>query len=113
MCHHAISCIGALEPRIALSSQNATSVHVSLTQPPLSFTPVNYTLELERHQTHCTEFEDRTAPRTVQPEDMLVEVTGLEEASTYTVTVHATFREFDMSITTTATLLYNTSSACE
>ena len=106
-----------MEPVIALSSLNATSVHVSLTQPPLSFSPVSYTLELERvsdcNQTHCTGFEANTAPISIPAGYMSVEVTGLEEASTYTVTVNAIFNEFDTSITTTTSLLYNTSSARE
>ena len=104
---------GALEPRIVLSPLTATSVRVSLTQPPLSFTPVSYTLELERDRTHCTGFDTNTAPISFPAGDMSVEVTGLEGASTYTVTVHATFSDFSIFTATTTSLLYNTPSARE
>ena len=103
----------ALGLNVALSPMTATSVRVSLTQPPLSFTPVSYTLELERDRTHCAGLEDSLASIPILPGDMSVEVTGLEEASTYTVTVNATFNEFDTTITTTTSLLYNTPSAHE
>ena len=106
-------CTGVLRTKYSTVPLTATSVRVSWTQPPLGFTPVSYTLELELDQTHCTGFEDSIAPIPIQPWDMPVEVTGREKASTYTVTVHATFSQFGVSSTTTASLLYNTPSACE
>ena len=41
-------CVGNLQPTIITPSLMATSVTVSWTQPPFSFTPVGYTVTLAR-----------------------------------------------------------------
>ena len=91
--------LGAFAPSISTSSLTATSVTVSWTQPPFSFTPVGYVVTLTRvmgsGQALCTTVEDSRTP--VSTSATSLDFTDLEEFSTYAVTVTATIVEFGLS----------------
>ncbi len=105
--------LGLFPPSITISSLTATSVTVSWTQPPFSFTPVSYTVTLRRHtgsdQVLCTGVEDSRAPITTAATSWTFSL--LEEFSTYCVEVIARFMEFSLSVTVPATITFTTLSA--
>ena len=80
------------------SSVTTTSVTVSWTQPPFSFTPVGYTVTLTRvtgsGQVLCDEIVDSRSPVNTTATSM--EFTGLQEFSVYIITVTATYSEFNL-----------------
>ncbi len=100
--------IGALQPNVATSSLTATSVTVSWTPPPFSFTPVDYTVTLTRVTGRglCTLYEDSRPPVIATVTSM--EFTGLQEFSIYRVTVTARFSEFGLSPTAPSTIEFTT-----
>ena len=101
---------GALAPTLTISSLTATSVTVSWTQPPFSFTPVNYTVTLKRvtgsGQALCANVEDSRSP--ISTSDTAQDFSNLEEFSTYRATVTARFMEFGLSLTTPASMEFIT-----
>ncbi len=107
---YAILFVGALPPNVTLSSLKATSVTVSWTQPPLSFTPVNYTVTLTRvpesGQQPCTEvaYDSETSLTNMTT----INFTGLHEFSDYSVTVTAWFNEFDLSLSSNSSMEFTT-----
>ena len=108
--------VGALPPTIAISSVTATSVTVSLTQSPFSFTPVIYIVTLTRvtgsGQALCTSTEHSkvvTVPPTNDTTSAIL--TDLQEFSSYTIEVDARFSEFRLNPTATSTATFTTTSA--
>lgn len=87
--HHQFPFSGALTP---ISSLTATAV----TQPELSLPAIEYTVSLRRaaqgRQGLCTSFEDSRSA--VPTNGQSLEFTDLEEFSTYSVTVMASFDVF-------------------
>ena len=90
--------LGSLKPNITLLSLTTTSVNVSWTQPPLSFTPVDYTVTLAQgtgsDAVLCNAVENR-GPIVTAAQSMVF--TSLEDFSAYRVTVTARFMEFGSS----------------
>ncbi len=109
--------IGALAPNVATSSLTATSVTVSWTQPPFSFTPVDYTVTLTRvtgsRQVLCSTVEDSRPPVTITPPVTSMELTRLHRFSGYQVRVTARFSNvFSLSPTSSSSMEFATLSAC-
>ena len=106
-----------MPPNIITSSLNATSVTISLTQPPFSFTPVNYTVTLTRvtgsDQALCTSTQhSRTIAALPATNNFTsVMVLDLYEFSTYTITVMARFSEFLVNLTAANSANFTTISA--
>ncbi len=103
-----------LPPNVATPSLTATSVTVSWTQPPLSLTPVDYTVELMRVTGSglCTSVEDSRPQVTIMPTVTSMEFTSLQEFSTYRVTVTARFSGFGLSLTAPSSMQFTTLSGC-
>ena len=105
--------LGVLAPTLTVSSLTATSVTVSWTQPPFSFTPVNYIVTLTGvmggGQELCPTFEDDRSPiqKTATSHDFI----SLEEFSTYRITITARFMDFGLSLTTPSSMEFMTLSA--
>ena len=102
-----------MPPNIAISSLTATSVTVSLTQPPFSFTPVNYTVTLTRvtgsDQALCTSTQhSRTIVAPPTNNLTLVMLIDLQEFSTYTITVDARFSVFHLNPTSSSSTAFTT-----
>ena len=99
---------------ITISSLTATSVTVSLTQPPFSFTPVNYTVTLTRvtgsDQVLCTSTQHSRTIAVPSPTNNLTSVMlpDLQEFSAYTITVMARFSEFHVNCTATNSATFTT-----
>ncbi len=85
-----------MPPNVATPSLTATSVTVSWTQPPFSFTPVDYTVTLTRVTGSglCSTVEDNRPPVTITLPVTSMAFTDLQEFSVYTVTVTTRFSEF-------------------
>ena len=104
--------LGTLSPNITTSSLTATSVTVSWSQRPFSFTPVGYEVVLSRvtgfGQVLCfgvPDYRDSIGTsRTSQ------DFNNLEEFSTYRVIVTATFNVYDAPSRLSAGVDFNTSS---
>ena len=108
--------VGFLPPVITTSSVTATTVTVSLAQPPFSFTPVNYTVTLTRvtgsGQALCNSTQ-HSRTMAVPPTNNFTSVmfTDLQEFSTYTIAADARFREFRLNPTRASTATFATISA--
>ena len=98
---------------ITTSSHTATSVTISLSLPVFSLSVVEYTVSLTRvtgnGQELCTGFMDSRPAVTTT--DTSISFTGLEEFSTYTVTVTTTFNVFDSTMDVASDMMFTTSSA--
>ena len=113
MAIHAYIGIGAAS--IIASSPTATSVTISWSPQPAQFRlpVVEYTVSLTRvtgsGQALCDEdMDSRSAVTTI---DTSMSFTGLEEFSTYTVTVNTTFNVFGNNMTEVAEIMFTTPSA--
>ena len=91
---------GTLPPTTTTMLVTATSVTVLWTQPPFSFTPVEYTVSLKRvtghNQSLCTNVNDSRPVVTTMPNVTAKEFVNLHEYSIYEVTVTANFHEFGL-----------------
>ena len=85
----------ALAPVISVPTPTATSVSITWTQPELSLPVLNYTVSLTQvtgsGQVLCPSVMDSRSPITVMNTVTSMEFTGLQEFSSYTVTVNARF----------------------
>ena len=100
---------------MSLLPPTGTSVNISWTQPPFSFTPVNYTVNLtriiENDKGFCPRVEDnRISILMATITSMLF--SDLHDFSTYRVTVTARFSEFGLSTAKNATMEFNSSIIC-
>ena len=92
-----LSCIyiGNLAPVISIPSPTATSVTITWTQPEFSLPVVGYTITVTRvtgsGQVLCTSFVEEEQSTTTSPSVTTTTFTGLQEFSTYTIIVIATF----------------------
>lgn len=106
-----------MPPDIAVSSLTATSVNISWTQPEFSLPVSVYTVSLARVTGHgqlvCTSVEDNRPIESTM--DTSMTFSGLEEFSTYMVTIGATFNpflnEFSFNRSTSSSLEFTTHSA--
>ena len=108
--------IGIGEANVTTSSMTATSVTISWSPQPAQFRlpVVEYTVSLTRvtgrGQVLCTEVMDNRSAVTTT--DTSMSFTGLEEFSTYTVTVTTTFNVFGSTIDVASNMtMFTTSSA--
>ena len=100
---------------ITTSSLTATSVTISWSPQPAQFRlpVVEYTVSLTRvtgrGQAFCPQVMDSRSAVTTT--DTSMSFTGLEEFSTYTITVTTTFNVFGSNMTEVAEMMFTTSSA--
>ena len=101
---------------ITTSSPNATSITISWSPQPAQFRlpVVEYTVSLTRvtgsSQTLCPGVMDSRRPA-VTTTGTSMSFTGLEEFSTYTVTVPTTFNVFGSNMDVASAMMFTTSSA--
>ena len=85
--------IDLLQPAVALSTFDATSVTITWTQPEFSLPVAQYTVQISRSsdQMFCPSFLEDDQSTTTSPSDRNTTFTGLQEFSQYNVTVTANF----------------------
>ena len=102
--------LGVLPPTITISSMSAT---VSWNQPPFSFTPTGYRINLTQltgnGQTYCMIEESMVAD--IQTSATSQDFAGLEAFRPYRVQVTARFNEFSLSPTASNSTNFITQSA--
>ena len=107
--------IGIGAASITISSLNVTSVTISWSPQPAQFRlpVVEYTVSLTRvtgsGQALCTQVMDSRSAVTTT--DTSMSFTGLEEFSTYTVTVTTTFNVFGSNMDVVSEMMFTTPSA--
>ena len=110
---HSYICIGIGAANVTSSSLNATSVNISWSLPEFHLPVVEYTVSQTRvtgsGQALCA--QDIKSRSAVTTTDTSMSFTGLEEFSTYTVTVNTTFDVFGSNMTEVAEMMFTTSSA--
>ena len=117
-CHTYSTCVhtGINGTSITTSSLTATSVIISWSPQPAQFRlpVVKYTVSLTRvtgsGQALCAEDMD-SRPAVTTTDDTSMPFIGLEEFSTYTVTVNTTFNVFGSNMTEVAEMMFTTPSA--
>ena len=112
---YSVICICPLPDVITTFLWTATSLSVTWTQPNFSFTVDDYVLSLARatgnEQRLCNSFMD-TRSVTTAPNDTTRMFTGLQEFSSYTLSLVATFEVYDQSRAVPMSSAFNTFSAC-
>ena len=108
--------VGTSGPHVSISSLTTSSVNITWTQPEFSLPwPVlNYTVSLTRvigHQVICPWAMDSRLPVITMATVTSMEFTGLQEFSTYTVTVTAMFNAFCSLRQTPTSMRFTTHSA--
>ena len=103
---------GAQPPVISMLLPTATSVTITWTQPEFSLPVLDYTVSLTRvtgsSQVLCPSVMDSRSPVTIVATVTSMEFTGLQEFSTYTVTVTA---RFNTTVSQSPTMEFTTLSA--
>ena len=106
---------GAMAADVTISSLTATSVTISWSPQPAQFhlPVVEYTVSLTRvtgsSQTLCTQVMD--TKQAVTTTNTSMSFTGLEEFSTYTVTVTTTFNVFGSNMDVASDMMFTTTRA--
>ena len=104
-----------MAPVVSISSLTTTSVSITWTQPEFSLPVMNYTVSLTRvtgsGQVLCPSVMDNRPPVTTMATVTSMEFTGLQEFSTYTVTVTARFSAFGLITQTPTSMDFTTLSA--
>ena len=106
---------GPSPPNVMTSSVTATSVNVSWTQPPFSFTPVGYTVALTRltgsQPVLCTGVDDSRSMEITMSDPTAAQFMSLHEFSSYRARVTANFNAFGQSSRSSSTADFTTYSA--
>ena len=111
LCNVFVDPAGTLAPVITPPSPTATSVSIIWTQPEFSLPVLDYNVSLTRVIGSSCPDSRSTVNTTATVTDTSVEFTGLQEFSTYTVTVIARFNAFGMITQTQTSMDFTTLSA--
>ncbi len=89
-----------MPPEVTILMLTATSVTIFWTQPGLSLLVAEYTISLERVTGSglCDSIVDNRSIKNISSDNTTVEISHLQEFSTYRVTVTATFTLFTNSM---------------